>query len=84
MAHHKSAVKRIETAERNRVRNRHFSSTLKTWIKKVRSAATKEEGEKLYRETSSILDKLAKKGIIHKNKASNQKSKLSAVVSKLN
>ena len=83
MAHHKSAIKRIQTAQRNRLRNRHYSSMLKTQLKKVRAATTKEEGEKLYRETSSLLDKLAAKGLIHRNKAANQKSKLSAVVGKL-
>ncbi len=83
MAHHKSAIKRIRTAKRNRMRNRHYTSMLKTQIKKVRAAATKEEGEKLYRQASSLLDKLASKGIIHRNKAANQKSKLSKVVSKL-
>lgn len=84
MAHHKSAIKRIKTTRRNRMRNRHYTSMLKTQIKKVRTAASKEDAEKLFRQASSLLDKLAAKGIIHRNKAANQKSKLSAVVSKLN
>jgi len=83
MAHHKSAIERIRTNERDRIRNKSYKSTLKTMIKKVRAAQTKEEGETLYRRTASLLDSLVNKGIIHKNKAANQKSKLSAFVSKL-
>jgi len=83
MAHHKSAIKRIRTNARNAARNKSAKATLKTQVKKVRSAKTKEEGESQYRETSSLLDRLAQKGIIHKNKASNQKAKLAAAISKL-
>ncbi len=83
MAHHKSAIKRIRTNERDRQRNRHYKTLLKTSLKKVRSAENKEEAEALYRQTESILDKLADKGIIHKNKAANQKSKLAVFVNQL-
>ena len=83
MAHHKSTIKRIQTNARDAERNRHYTSKLKTQIKKMRSVENKEEGEKVYRETASYLDKLVNKGIIHKNKAANQKSKLAAVVQKL-
>jgi small subunit ribosomal protein S20 len=83
MAHHKSAIKRIRTNERDRQRNRHYKTLLKTSLKKVRSAENKEEAEALYRQTESILDKLVNKGIIHKNKAANQKSKLAVFVNQL-
>lgn len=83
MAHHKSTLKRIQLNARDHERNRHYKSELKTQIKKVRSAETKEDGQKLFRETTSLLDKLVNKGMIHKNKAANQKSKLSAFISKL-
>lgn len=83
MAHHKSAIKRIRTNERDRLRNKAYNSALKTVIKKVRTAQSKEEGESLYRTAASMLDKLASKGIIHKNKAANQKSKLVSHISKL-
>jgi small subunit ribosomal protein S20 len=83
MAHHKSTIKRIQTNARDAKRNRQYTTKLKTQIKKVRAADNKEDGEKLYRETSSYLDKLVNKGIIHRNKAANQKSKLAAVVQKL-
>ena len=83
MAHHKSTIKRVQTNARDALRNRHYRSLLKTQIKKVRAAETKEEGEKLYRDATSALDRMVNKGIIHRNKAANQKSKLSAFVGKL-
>jgi small subunit ribosomal protein S20 len=83
MAHHKSAIKRIQTNERDNERNRVYKNTLKTQIKKVRAAQTKEEGLSLFLTTESFLDKLARKGIIHQNKAANQKSKLQVLVNKL-
>jgi small subunit ribosomal protein S20 len=83
MAHHKSAIKRIQTNARNAARNKNAKTNLKTQVKKVRSSKTKTDGEAQYRETASLLDRLAQKGIIHKNKAANQKAKLAAVVNKL-
>ena len=83
MAHHKSTLKRIKTNARDAQRNKQYMSKLKTQIKKVRAVGNKDEGEKLYRETSSYLDKLVNKGIIHKNKAANQKSRLATFVQKL-
>lgn len=83
MAHHKSTIKRIKTNARDAARNKQYRSRLKTQINKVRAATTQEEGEKLYREASSLLDKLVNKNLIHRNKAANQKSKLAAVVKNL-
>jgi small subunit ribosomal protein S20 len=83
MAHHKSAIKRISINERNRLRNQHYKSMMKTHISKVRSAGNKEEAEASLKKTSSILDKLVAKGIIHKNKAANQKARLAKYVNSL-
>ncbi len=83
MAHHKSTIKRIQTNARDNLRNKAYMSSLRTQVKKVRSATTREEAEVLYKKVSSLLDKLANKNIIHKNKAANQKSKLALVVNKL-
>jgi len=83
MAHHKSAFKRMKTNARDNERNRAYKSTLKTQIKKVRSAKNKEEGVALFRNAESMLDKLARKGIIHKNKAANQKAKLEVLINRL-
>jgi len=76
MPYHKSALKRVKTSEKARRRNSHYKSTLKTAIKKLKATKTKEEAEIELRKVVSLLDKLVSKGIIHRNKASNQKSKL--------
>jgi small subunit ribosomal protein S20 len=83
MANHKSAEKRIRANEIKRVRNRYQHKTTRTAIKKLRSATAKAEAAPLYQEVTSMIDKLAKKGVIHWKKAANQKSKLSKLVSKL-
>lgn len=83
MANHKSAIKRIRSNEAKRLRNRYQHKTVRTWIKRVRAAEKKAEGEKLLVETSSMLDKLAKRNVIHKNKAANIKSRLTKHVNSL-
>jgi small subunit ribosomal protein S20 len=83
MANHKSAEKRIRANEIKRVRNRYQHKTTRTVIKKLRAATAKAEATPLFQEVSSMIDKLAKKGVIHWKKAANQKSKLSKLVSKL-
>lgn len=83
MANHKSAEKRIRANEAKRVRNRYQHKTTRTAIKKLRSAKTKDEAAALLKEVTSMIDKLAKKNIIHWKKAANQKSKLSKMVNKL-
>ena len=83
MAHHKSAIKRIQTNARDNLKNKAYMSALKTQIKKVRAATTKEDAETQYVSVTSQLDKLVNKGIIHKNKAANQKSRLAILVNKL-
>lgn len=83
MANHKSAEKRIRANESKRVRNRYQAKTTRTFIKKLRTTTVKNDAEALLKEVSSMIDKLAKKNIIHWKKASNQKSKLSKLVNKL-
>jgi len=83
MAHHKSAIKRIRQSAKAAERNKAYKSELKTALKKVRAASGKAEAQKFYQETASLLDKLAGKGIIHKNNAANHKSKLAKVVNRL-
>jgi len=83
MANHKSALKRIRANEKRKLLNRYQFKTTRTFIKKLKSSTEKEEAQELYKKVSSMLDKLAKKNIIHKNKAANQKSKLSKFVSQL-
>jgi small subunit ribosomal protein S20 len=83
MANHKSAEKRIRANDAKRVRNRYQHKTTRTVIKKLKATTVKSEAEALLKEVSSMIDKLAKKNIIHWKKAANQKSKLTKAVSKL-
>lgn len=83
MANHKSAEKRIRQTAVRRLRNRYYSKTLRNAMKKLRAITEKADAEKQLVEVTSMLDKLAKKGIIHDNKAANQKSKLTKHVQSL-
>ena len=83
MANHKSAIKRIRSNDAKRTENRYYAKTTRTAIKKVRTATSKKEAEELLPKVSSMVDKLAKKNVIHKNKAGNIKSKLAKKVASL-
>jgi small subunit ribosomal protein S20 len=83
MAHHKSALKRIRQDEKKRVHNKYYAKTTRNAIKALRHATDKAEAEKMYPEVVAMIDKLAKKNIIHKNKAANLKSKLAIQVNQL-
>lgn len=83
MANHKSAEKRIRANEVKRVRNRYQAKTTRTAIKGLRETTSKDEAQKLLKEVSAKIDKLAKKNVIHWKKAANQKSKLAKLVNKL-
>lgn len=83
MANHKSSIKRIRANAAKRLRNRYQAKTTRNAIKKLRSATTKAEGATLLPKVISMLDRLAKKNVIHKNKASNNKSKLTKFVNGL-
>lgn len=83
MAHHKSALKRIRSNQAKRLRNRYQAKTTRTFIKRLKSTNDKSEAQELLKTVTSMLDKLAKKNIIHKNKASNNKSKLARHVASL-
>ena len=83
MAHHASAIKRIRQNAARRLHNRYYAKTARTLIKKLRSTSGKAEAQALYKQAASTVDKLAKKGIIHKNNASNRKSRLARLINKL-
>jgi small subunit ribosomal protein S20 len=76
MANHKSAIKRIRSNEAKHEVNRYQHKTARNIVKAVRKAGTKAEASALFINAISALDKLAKKNVIHKNKASNLKSSL--------
>jgi len=83
MANHKSALKRIRSNEDKRVRNRYQHKTTRNAIKSLRELTVKKDAEKQLVKVISMIDKLAKKNIIHDNKASNLKSSLTKHISAL-
>lgn len=83
MANHKSALKRIRSSEKIRLRNRFQHKTTRNAIKKLREMTDKKEAENFLKDVSSMIDKLAKKNIIHANKAGNIKSNLTKHVNAL-
>ena len=83
MANHKSALKRIRSNEAKRLRNKYQHKTARTYMKRLSALENRQEAEALLPTVISMLDKLAKNNIIHKNKASNLKSKLSKKVNSL-
>ena len=80
MAHHKSAYKRIRISRKRRIVNRQRKSQLHTLTKAVRNASTKEEAQEALLRVLPYLAKVSSRGIIHRNKAANQKSKLTKFV----
>lgn len=83
MPQHKSAKKRMRTSERLRLYNRANKSRVKTAVKDLRNTTDKTSAEEKYKEVSAILDRLATRGIIHRNTAANRKSKLAKFVNAL-
>jgi small subunit ribosomal protein S20 len=83
MANHKSALKRIRQTETRKLRNRYYAKTARNAVRKLRATTEKAAAADLLPKVSSMLDKLAKRRIIHKNKAGNLKSKLTLHVNKL-
>ncbi len=76
MANHKSAKKRARASEVKRDRNKYQHKTMRNALKKVRKSEDVKEVETLTPTTIAMIDKLAKKNVIHKNKAANLKSQL--------
>lgn len=83
MANHKSALKRIRRNEAARLRNRYQHKTARNAVRKLRALENLEEAKELFPKVVSMIDKLAKKNIIHANKASNLKSSLAKHLNKL-
>ena len=83
MANHKSAQKRVRSDEKKRVRNRYQHKTTRNAVRDLRASTDAKEAGEMLPKVSSMIDKLAKNKVIHKNKAANLKSSLSAHVSKL-
>lgn len=76
MANHKSSIKRIRANERKRLANRYYSRTMRNALRDIRAIEDKNEASQKLSAMTSMIDKLAKRGMIHKNKAANLKSGL--------
>lgn len=83
MANHKSSLKRIRQTEKRRLHNRYYAKNMRNEVKKFRLLTDKSEAESQLPKIYSVIDKVAKRGIIHRNKAANLKSKLSKFTAKL-
>ena len=83
MANHKSAQKRIRSNETKKIRNKYQHKTTRNAVRKLRALTVKGEAQELFPDVSSMLDKLAKRNVIHKNKASNLKSGLAVLINKM-
>ncbi len=83
MANHKSSKTRIRNSERKRVRNRYQKVTERNSIKALKELKDKKEAAEMLKKVVTMIDRLAKKNILHKNKASNLKSQLAKHVNTL-
>ena len=83
MANHQSAKKRIRQSEKRRLHNRYYAVSTRNAIRKLRAITEKAEAEEMMPKVSSMIDKLARRNIIHNNKAANLKSKLAKFITTL-
>jgi len=83
MANHKATRKDIRQAEKRRDRNRYYGKTTRNAMRKLLAITSKDEAVKELPKVISMIDKLAKRNVIHRNKASNLKSGVAVRVNAL-
>ena len=83
MANHQATLKDVRQATKRRERNKYYGKTTRNAIRDLKEIKTNKEAAPQLIDVVSMIDKLAKKGVIHKNKAANLKSKLTKKVNKL-
>ena len=83
MTNHKSALKRIRSNDAKKLRNRYQHKTTRTFIKRLKETTDKAAAQELLKTVIGMIDKLAKRNIIHNNKAAHNKSKLTRLVNSL-
>lgn len=83
MANHKSSLKRIRQTETRRLHNRYYAKTMRNALRDLRATSDKEQAQAMLPKLQEMLDKLAKRNIIHKNKAANLKSSVAKHVNAL-
>lgn len=83
MANHKSAQKRIRQSEMKRLHNKYYAKTMRNALKEIRDTKDKKQAMEMLPKITALIDKLAKKNVIHKNKAANLKSGITIHTQKL-
>ncbi len=83
MANHQSSKKRIRQDEAKRAENKYYAKTMRNALKKLRATTEKEAAVAELPKVTSMIDRLAKKNVIHKNKAANLKASIALHVNKL-
>ena len=83
MANHKSSIKRIRSNDAKRILNRYQHKTARNAVRTLRATKSQKDAQAMLPRIISMLDKLAKRNVIHKNKASNLKSGLQVHINKL-
>ena len=83
MANHKSSLKRIRQTAARKAHNHYYAKTARNAVRDLRKTTDKAAATAALPKVSSMLDKLAKRRIIHVNKASNLKSKLARMINKM-
>lgn len=83
MANHKSSIKRIRQTEARRMQNKYNARTMRKALRNLRAISVKSEATVMVPVVSAMIDKLAKKNVIHRNKAANLKSGIQIMVNNL-
>ena len=83
MANHKSSLKRIRQTEKKNLLNRYYGKNMRSAVRGLRAVTNKEEALAKFPQVQKMLDRMAKRGLIHRNKAANLKSGLCAKIAKL-
>ena len=83
MANHKSALERVRQTSTRKQRNAYQHKTTRNAVRDLRASASKKDAAALLPKVEAMLDKLAKRNVIHKNTAANLKSSLAKQVAKL-
>ncbi|MFI5152335.1 MAG: 30S ribosomal protein S20 [Chitinophagales bacterium] len=83
MANHKATKKDVRQASKRRETNRYYGRTTRNAIRDLKDLKTKKEAGEKFQDVVSMIDRMAKRGIVHKNKAANMKSKLAKKVNAL-
>lgn len=83
MANHKSALKRIRQSAVRRVHNRYYHKTMRNAVRKLKETTDAKEAQSMLAEVTAMIDKMAKRNVIHKNKAANLKSGITKHVNSL-